>query len=72
MPITKKHWLEIGKTTEKQAKKLGTRLNHKNNCRVPVSYTDTTKSKFAKFFVSKEEFVEKLMEKFEAMGELIK
>lgn len=51
---------------------LGIQLNHKNSLRVSASYTDKTKSKFARFFVSKEEFVEKLMEKFEAMSELIK
>lgn len=56
----------------KDLEKLGIQLNHKNNWRVSVPYSNTTKSKFGQFFVSKEEFVEKLLEKFESMSELIK
>lgn len=56
----------------KELEKHGIKLNHKGNWRVTVPYNDTTKSKFARYFISKEELVEKLIEKFEAMAELIK
>lgn len=56
----------------KDLEKHGIKLNHKGNWRVAVSYSDTTKSKFAKYFINKEELVEKLIEKFESMAELIR
>lgn len=40
--------------------------------RITVSYNGSGKSRYSKYFMSKNEFVETLLEKFEIMGEMIK
>lgn len=56
----------------KDLERLGVKLSYKNNLRVAVPYNSTTQSKFAKYFIKKSELVEKLVDKFEAMAELIR
>ncbi|PKP12068.1 MAG: hypothetical protein CVU09_00805 [Bacteroidetes bacterium HGW-Bacteroidetes-4] len=46
--------------------------NGKESYRINVSYSNTGNSKYSKYFMSKTEFVDALLEKFEIMGEMIK